>query len=70
MQQAATYKLSIATSARPFAAAVWIDWNHNGLFDSAEYKLIPFPTDSTHADTTIDVPSNATLGFVMMRFRI
>lgn len=69
LKQAQTYKLTVNTNQSPAFAGVWIDWNHNGTFDSSEYKLIRFPSDSTVADTLIDIPSDATLGLTMMRIR-
>ena len=69
LQQATPYILSVATNATPINTAIWIDWNHNTLFDSSEYQIIHFATDSTHADSVIDVPANAQIGFTMMRIR-
>ena len=71
LRQATAYTMTIGTSAAPVTNAVgfWVDWNHNGLYDSAEYTNIPFVTNSTTADVTIDVPATAPLGLTMMRIR-
>jgi len=69
LKQAQTYRLTVNTNQAPAFAGVWIDWDHNNLFDSSEYKLIRFPSDSTKADTIIEIPSDASVGFTMMRIR-
>jgi GEVED domain/Secretion system C-terminal sorting domain len=69
LQQATSYTLTTTTSSTPFAAGYWIDWNHNNLFDSAEYTAIPFVAAATTADIDIDVPATAPLGLTMMRIR-
>ncbi|MFY7965987.1 MAG: GEVED domain-containing protein [Chitinophagaceae bacterium] len=69
LKQAQPYQLTINTNTTPVGAGFWIDWDHNGLFDSSEYKQIKFATDSTQADTTIDIAATAPLGLTMMRIR-
>ena len=69
LKQAQPYKLIVNTNATPVGAGFWIDWDHNAIYDSSEYKPLKFATDSTKADTAIDIPANAPLGLTMMRIR-
>jgi len=71
LKQSTSYTMTLEASATPAtnAAGYWIDWNHNAIYDSAEYVNIPFITGSLTADIVIDVPENATLGLTMMRIR-
>jgi hypothetical protein len=71
LKQATTYTMTVTTSTTPAnnSAGFWIDWNHNGTYDSAEYVNIPFAATTTAADIAIEVPENATLGLTMMRIR-
>ena len=52
-------------------AAVWIDYDHNGIFDASEFKWLGSTTSSGGVITnTITIPSNALLGTTRMRVRI
>lgn len=70
LNQAVSYNMTVTTSSAPAnnAAGYWIDWNHNGTYDPAEYVNIPFK-GATSADISIDVPANAILGLTMLRIR-
>ena len=70
LKQAGSYTLSLSTSANPGGAGVWIDWNHNQLFDSAEYQIIKFDVGTSVTDLALEIPANAPLGLTMMRIRI
>jgi len=71
VKQATNYTMTVTTSATPNtnSAGYWIDWNHNQVYDSAEYVNIPFTTGNLSADIAIEVPENAPLGLTMMRIR-
>ena len=71
VKQASTYTITLTTSTAPTAngAGYWVDWNHNGLFDSAEYVNVKFTTGTLSADVDLEVPENATLGLTLIRFR-
>ncbi len=52
-------------------AAVWIDYDHNGIFDASEFKWLGSTTNTGGVITnTITIPSNALLGTTRMRIRI
>ena len=52
-------------------AAVWIDYDHNGIFDASEFKWLGSTTSSGGVITnTISIPSNALLGTTRIRVRI
>lgn len=70
LKQGVEYTASIGTAGTVGSGAMWIDWNHNNVFDSSEYTVIKFTTGNPTADVSIDVPTNATLGLTMVRFRI
>jgi len=73
MQQTLTYNLfvGLTTQATPFPlngiASVWVDWNHNGTFDSTEYSRVV--TNGQSGTIALTVPANAVLGATMMRVR-
>jgi GEVED domain/Secretion system C-terminal sorting domain len=49
-------------------AVVWIDYNHNGVFDSAEFAALPAPT-TLYGSIVINVPFTALTGNTGMRVR-
>ncbi|MCX6209983.1 MAG: GEVED domain-containing protein [Bacteroidetes bacterium] len=69
LKQGVAYTASVGTSITPTGGAMWVDWNHNNIFDSSEYTIIRYDAGLTTADAIIDVPANATLGLTMIRFR-
>jgi subtilisin-like proprotein convertase family protein len=54
------------------SAAVWIDYNHNGVFESSEYTFIGGSKASNNVTVTanIAVPNNAQEGITRMRVRV
>ena len=71
LRQATDYTLTLETSATPNnnSAGYWIDWNHNAIYDSAEFVNIPFVAGNLTSDIAIEVPAGAPLGLTMMRIR-
>lgn len=69
LKQGVVYTATVGTSITPTGAAMWVDWNHNNIFDSSEYSLIRYDAGVTSASVDIDVPANAQLGLTMVRFR-
>lgn len=51
------------------SAAVWIDWNQNGQFEVGEFTSLGNNNTSNVFMSSINVPSNATLGATRMRVR-
>ena len=71
LKQAGSYTLTLTSGAvTPSGAGLWIDWNHNGLYDSAEYQFIRFNAGTTSATLDLEIPANAPLGLTMMRLRV
>jgi subtilisin-like proprotein convertase family protein len=54
------------------SAAVWIDYNQNGIFESSEYTFIGGSTASSDVTVTagIKIPNNAMAGIARMRVRV
>jgi subtilisin-like proprotein convertase family protein len=54
------------------SAAVWIDYNQNGVFESSEYAFIGGSTSSSNVTVTtnINVPNSALGGVTRMRVRV
>ncbi len=54
------------------SAAVWIDYNQNGVFESSEYAFIGGSTSSSNVTVTasINVPNSALGGITRMRVRV
>jgi hypothetical protein len=51
------------------AAGAWIDYNQNGIFDSAEFIYLGFGGTQIYSNT-LSVPITAPSGFVRMRIKI
>ena len=49
--------------------AGWIDYNHNGLFESSEFTLLGSGNGVT-INGTINIPSTALPGITRMRVRV
>ena len=67
-----TFNLSISTgpATKKHGAAVWIDFNQNGVFDTAEYFLIGNNIIANSTNTiAVAIPIGATLGQTRMRIR-
>ncbi len=66
----ATYPLEV-TAAATSKAAVWIDWDHNGMFDTYEFTWLG--SNTSNADVVlmqnITVPISALSGVTRMRIR-
>lgn len=69
LKQAGVYTLSITSSVAPAGAGIWVDWDHNGLFDSAEYQILSFG-GTTNSDLQFEIPENAPLGVTVARIRL
>lgn len=69
LKQGVLYTATVGTSITPTGAGMWVDWNHNNIFDSAEYSIVRFDAGVTSATVDIDVPATAQLGLTMVRFR-
>ena len=55
---------------RPFAAYLWIDYNHNGVFDTAEYIRIDSSAMAYGAGyVSFTIPSSADTGYTGLRIR-
>ena len=73
LQQSLQYSLFVGLTTVPGPpavngiASVWVDWNHNGTFDSTEYTRVV--TNGQSGTITLTVPANAVLGATMMRIR-
>ncbi len=69
--QAYTFNLSAGSGFGTHGAAVWIDFNQNGVFtDAGEYFLISNAiAASGSASISITIPAGATVGAVKMRVR-
>ena len=65
-----TYPLSVTTGADIEGAAVWIDYDHSGTFDSGEEVLSGFAgtVPATYA-ASVTIPANAVGGQTLMRVR-
>lgn len=65
-----TYPLAV-TVGQYTQAAVWIDWDQNGIFDASEYTYLGTQTAATPATYTqvITVPATAAVGTTRMRIR-
>ena len=69
VSQGVSFTLNTQYSAAPTQAAVWVDWNQDGIFDATtEYYAIAI--SGTSSSTNIAVPANAVLGNTLMRIRI
>lgn len=69
MFQTGTYTVKVTTTNTRFIA-MWIDYNHNTVFDSTEYKLITTASTANVAATTnITIPANVLTGATGMRIR-
>ncbi|WP_309614561.1 GEVED domain-containing protein [Flavobacterium sp.] len=67
-----TFNLSISTGPanKKHGAAVWIDFNQNGVFDTTEYFLIGNNIIANSTNTiAVAIPVGATLGQTRMRIR-
>ena len=67
-----TFNLSISTGPafKKHGAAVWIDFNQNGVFETTEYFLIGNNIIANSVNTiAIAIPAGATLGQTRMRIR-
>jgi len=69
LAQSATYTLTITTNLKPNSAAVFIDWNNNGIYEASEYQAFVIPAGATTLNTLITPPSTVS-GFVGMRIRV
>ena len=49
--------------------AIWIDWNRDGDFEDTDEEIVYTDNNSGQGRFTIDVPSDAELGFTRMRIR-
>jgi len=49
--------------------AIWIDWNRDGDFEDTDEEIVYTDNNSGQGTFTIDVPSDAELGFTRMRIR-
>lgn len=64
-----TYAFNL-TSTSNSIASVWIDYNHNNVFEASEWTQISTSTTAyTQATVNILIPTNATLGTTGMRVR-
>jgi hypothetical protein len=66
LQHGVTYSLATTLSGMGDASA-WIDWNRNGLYESAEWTRIT--KDGDGATILITVPANASIGETGLRIR-
>jgi len=67
-----TYPLNVTLSSGHTQAAVWFDWDQNGIFDSSEYAFLGMNSSSSSPVTfsqVIIVPFNAPAGIIKMRIR-
>lgn len=63
-----TFKMTINNGGTEHGA-MWIDWNQNGIFDTAEYKYIGTGATPTVISQPITVPLTAAIGTTRMRVR-
>ena len=64
-----TYSLSVTTNTSCITS-VWIDYNHDGAFDTGEWKQVSTAsTANTPTRVNITIPASATLGKTVMRIR-
>ncbi len=49
------------------AAAIWIDYNHNSVFDSAEYTPLTESSDHSSWSASLNIPYSSSLGLTGMR---
>lgn len=64
-----SYSLSVTTNGAAIIS-VWIDYDHNGVFDSVEWNQVATSSTTSIASTiTVAVPANAVAGQTGMRVR-
>lgn len=67
-----SYNLNVNISSSFSQAAVWIDWDQNGIFDASEYTFLgsnPTSIFPTVFSQLINIPVGAVLGQTRMRIR-
>lgn len=70
LQRGGVYQLNAIVPANEDVLG-WIDFNRNGLFEPNEYLAFTYTgTRNTQAQTTIRVPTTATLGLTGLRLRL
>lgn len=68
MQQTVAYTVTATLSGAPAQVSVWVDFNHNGVFDASEYTNLTI--SGTTGTGTITVPGAAVLGTTGLRMRV
>lgn len=62
--------LSVTYNGEPARIAAWLDYNHNGTFDSSEFTLITATTATNNTvQKTIEIPASALHGKTGIRIR-
>jgi len=67
LMQGITYSIHAAFGSGAAIASMWIDYNHNGVFDASEHTQIT--TNATSATASFTVPLTALTGQTGMRIR-
>lgn len=66
---ATSYNLSVTTD-QSCIISVWMDWNHNGIFEASEWTQVATASTANVASTvSISIPPTAALGMTGMRIR-
>ena len=69
LQQGMTYTIQIgAPSFDPTSIGLWIDYNHNGVYEPSEYSVIA-TSETSMATANFTVPPTALTGLTGMRLR-
>lgn len=58
------------TTANAATLAGWIDFNHNGVFETQEGTSIPVPVNSSSVNLTWSIPADVTSGALQIRLRL
>ncbi|MBS1634689.1 MAG: T9SS type A sorting domain-containing protein [Bacteroidetes bacterium] len=65
-----TYTMTVASGTQSYDdAAVWIDYDHNGVFDASEYTYLS-SSGTIYFNGNITIPTSALLGQTRMRVRV
>jgi hypothetical protein len=70
LRRYAAYPLTVFVNYPAYtisAAGVWVDFNHNSVFDSAEYTALAQSADRSNWSASIAIPATATPGLTGMR---
>ena len=69
LQQGMTYSIQVGAPAfDPTSIGMWIDYNHNGVYEPSEYTLVA-ASETSFAVANFTVPTTALTGLTGMRLR-